>query len=292
MTTTAKFGEILKQILLDRIAADNLVLPTLPRVATQVADLIRGSDVDLKGAAQALDFEPILTAMVLRKVGGGSLGGADQISSAAQALGVLGVPKVKDLFQEAVSRQVFMSREPSISAALEEIWVHSVAVAVLARDLAALVGAEGTDDAYMVGLLHDVGKPIVALVMLEFEGMAAATQRQVKFTKDEWLGVISDIHRPVAVALAEKWGLPKNVRAVIESVDDFDVGGGICTANLVRFANALTKKVGVSVGEFDETDADAVLMIGKSLMDIDDDMASRLAKGLGVRVAESMPKEE
>jgi len=46
-----------------------------------------------------------------------------------------------------------------------KIWDHSVAVARLARDLASYVGRRDADAYYLAGLLHDIGKPVVAAML-------------------------------------------------------------------------------------------------------------------------------
>jgi hypothetical protein len=55
-------------------------------------------------------------------------------------------------------------------------------------------------------------------------------------------------------------------------------------ANFVRFGNALAKREGLYAGKVDMEDNNAMIMIGRSLLSIDDDLISRVTTGLVDRV--------
>jgi hypothetical protein len=92
--------------------------------------------------------------------------------------------------------------------------------------------------------------------------------------------VIDRIHRRVGVALGDKWELPEAVRNCLRSCDDYDVNDRVSAVNAVRFANALAKREGFYLGSVDADDNNALILIGSSLLGIDDAVIARSLAGL------------
>lgn len=93
------------------------------------------------------------------------------------------------------------------------------------------------------------------------------------------------MHRPVGVALAEKWQLPPPIVACVREAAEYDKTDRHSLANAVCFGNALAKKSGIAGGPFDADDVDALVMIGRSAIEISDDILKTLTKGLRERVS-------
>src|SRR5262249_36633417 len=154
----------------------------------------------------------------------------------------------------------------------KELWDHSLAVALIARDLSALSGQDTEmDTAYVCGLFHDLGKPIVASVLLE-AGKAVTTERGGGGRGGElWPRVVNQAHRRVGIALAEKWMLPDEAVQAIKECSEYDSAHRHSPANFVRFANAVAKREGIYPATPDLEDADAIIMIGRSLLEVNDE---------------------
>jgi HD-like signal output (HDOD) protein len=89
------------------------------------------------------------------------------------AVARLGIKTLVTLLQELAAEQVFTSRDPVIRNTFRGIWEHCLGVAHLSRDLAGMVKGMVPDTAYLAGLFHDIGKPVVAAMLLEAERAAA-----------------------------------------------------------------------------------------------------------------------
>jgi len=149
----------------------------------------------------------------------------------------------------------------------------------------ALTGEGDSESAYLAGLLHDVGKPVVASVLLELERQLTEVYQKGWIDSGEWLAVVRTVHRKVAVALAEKWQLPGPIIVCIKDSAEYDKGDRHSLANAVCFSNALAKKTGIYAGEVLAEDNDAIIMIGRSVIGISDDILRTLTKGLRERVS-------
>jgi putative nucleotidyltransferase with HDIG domain len=279
-----KLSEQVQTILEKRIADNQLTLPAPPAVVTKTMALLRDPSFTPKDASPIIERDSVLAARVLRAANSVQHGGMERARSLPQALTRLGIEKLKATLVEVAAHRLFESRDQRIADATRGLWEHSLAVAMLSRDVAALSGQTETESAYLSGLLHDIGKPVVAWLLLEAEKSVVGTRTNVWIEPEVWIDVINRTHRPVGVVLATKWGLPESVSAAIADCAEYNGNDRLNVANCVRFANALAKREGIYVGKVDQSDCDALVMIGRSLLGIDDSVLQRLSGGLGERV--------
>ncbi len=280
-----KLATELKNILLKRIQSDQLVVPTIPSVVQKVQEALReGDQAAAKRASEILEQDAFLAARALRAALGSKGGGGQKKPTLSDAVNKLGPRGVKAVLVEATTQKVFVSRDAEIASALRRIWEHSVAVGTLARDVLALSGHADSDAAYLAGLLHDIGKPVVASILLEAERQTTELYNRPWISCGEWVEVIGKTHRAVGLALAEKWQLPEGILKCLQEDLDYDNADRTSVVNAVVFANALAKKTGVYVGTVDADDIDAIVMIGRSLIGVNDEVLKTLTKGLKDRV--------
>lgn len=279
----------LENILTKKIENDQFVLPSLPQVATKCLGLLRGADMSLRDAAKLMESDPVLTAQLLKVVNSAAMAGREPIRSLLQAVTRMGAQKLRSFLIEASARKVFESNDARIAQACAGLWQHAVAVAILCRDLVVFTGVGDPEFAYLGGLLHDIGKPVVAGMLLETERAIQGTRAQgMWISGDDWIGVVQRCHRRVGVALCERWQMPDVVCRSVADCEEYDNSDRTCVANVVRFANALAKQAGYYVGDVSKDDNDALVMIGRSLLNISEELTTKLATGLKKSVREQM----
>jgi putative nucleotidyltransferase with HDIG domain len=277
-----KLAGELKAILLRRVASDQLVVPTIPAVAVRVNDLLKEGDAGLRRAPDVLGQDAFLAARAFRASPTKGVGGKK--ATMGDVLTGLGAKGLRGLLMDATSTKMHVSRDPEIASAIKRTWEHAVAVGTLARDVLALSGRPDSEAAYLAGLLHDLGKVVVASILLEAERQTTELYNRAWISGSDWVEVVRLCHRPVGLAIAEKWQLPDEVLKCMQDGLDYDNNDRTSLVNAVCFANALAKKSGVYVGTFDADDVDAIVMIGRSLIGVNDEILKTLLKGLKERV--------
>lgn len=287
MADLGEFPQKLRQIVLDKLAADKLALPTMPTVALRCMELLNHEDVRMRDLVKEIERDPIASALVLRLANSAALAGTG-CSTVNQALTRIGTKPLKTLFVQMATRDVFKSKDRQIAESFKQIWEHSLASGLLARDVAALVGGVDQDVAYQAGLLHDIGKPVLGIMLLELEKVQRSGVRREWLSGTAWMAVVNGVHRDVAVALARKWNLPEAVRHSVQTCGDYDISERHSIGNVVRFGNAVTKLAGVYPGEFDAAENQALVMVGRSLVGIEGEVVDRMTNGLRDRVQESL----
>jgi putative nucleotidyltransferase with HDIG domain len=272
-----KLAEQLEMILGNRIAQDNLTLPLLPAMVGKTNEIVRRNDATAKDIVGAIEVDPILAAMVLRQ------GAAAHCLTLDQVVSKVGAQKVRSLLAEACSHRVTESRDPKSAEATRLLWDHARAVAILAQNVAVLAGVEEPDLCFLAGLLHDIGKPVVATMLLEAEAQIAQRNPKLWIDGDTWIGVIERTHRKIGIDLAKKWQFPDDVQAAVLPFVDYDVANRQSVLNAVHFANALAKQMGIALGEVSAGDNDALVMVGKSMLGLDDDAIARISEDARTR---------
>lgn len=284
MQAQEKLAQKLEDIVLARLAENTLTLPPPPLAVTRCLALVRTPDFALRDSVPIIESDPVVAARVLKAANSAAHGGMERAKSIAQAVTRIGVERLKAILMEIAAQRLFESRDPRIQEACRGVWEHSLAVAMLSRDVAALTGVEDTECAYLAGLLHDVGKPVVAWALLEAEKLVVGTRTNIWIDAALWVEAIQRSHRKAGVQLAAKWGLPEAIASAIADSAEYDSLNRLSPGNCVRFANALAKREGLYVGEIDADDVDALVMIGRSLLGMDDVVMQRLCSGLQERV--------
>jgi putative nucleotidyltransferase with HDIG domain len=274
-----RVGSKLASILVERIHKDKLVLPSMPTAARECLQLLEDPSQPLAKVAAAIGRDPIIAPQVLRRAKSALLGRNTHIRTIEHAVARLGSRQLRALLIDLSARRLFDSRNPAIRRATRDLWEHSLAVAVLARAIAKLRRDVDPEVAYLSGLLHDVGKPVAAALLLDLE-RGAAVAPEGWLASGAWLGVVQECHREVGVALARSWDLSEEVRLVIARCDRYAAEGAGSTASVVCLANALAKREGIYAGEVDSEQVEALIAEGQVLFKLSDSMLANLLKEL------------
>jgi putative nucleotidyltransferase with HDIG domain len=280
------FKAKLEQIMLARIEGDRLGLPAMPAVAARCIELTRVPDVRIGDIVALVERDPVTTASVLKVANSAALGARAPAAGLMQAVNRIGLEKLRTILMQVSVRQIFQSRDRRIGDAFRGLWKHSIAVALLSRDLSLSLGSLDPEAAYQVGLLHDVGKPVVAIMLLEAEKTMTGKAKLEWMNSDQWMTIVQELHRPVGRALTRKWGLPEEVLDAIERCDDYDPTARLSIGNVTRFANAVCKQRGLYTGNFDTVAVDVLVMIGRSLLGLEDETIDKITRDLAERTAE------
>lgn len=274
------FADQLEKIVKSRIEKDSLTLPTLAAVAFKAIELTRTADFNMQAATSLIEKDPVLAVQVLRLSKTAAVATHEPCNTIGQAISRLGPKNLRGVLVEISSRRALESRDSKVMAAVKTLWEHSRAVAQLAQRVAVVSGASDPDTAYLAGLLHDLGKPVVATILLEAESQIAQRNPKLWIDFATWIDVVQRCHRPIGLDLARKWQLPDEIQKAIEECGDYDPANRLSTGNAVRFANAVVKQQGIYTGSVSAEDNDALIMIGRSLLGIDDETLTRLSSDL------------
>src|SRR5271154_5823022 len=141
-------------------------LPTLPNYVLDLNALLSNASVDLKKVGNVIRTDPSLTAQVLRLSNSALFGLRRRVISIEQAAVLLGTERLRTLVLTCSVMQFAGKRLPK--AQLSTFWHHSFLCALLSERLAGHLHYCEKEQAYLGGLLHDIGQlPMWILVIGE-----------------------------------------------------------------------------------------------------------------------------
>jgi HD-like signal output (HDOD) protein len=225
-------------------------LSTLPTVVKKIIELTQDPDVSMADVENAVSTDPVISTRILRIVNSAYYSFFREITSLRQAIVVLGLEATKSLIYGTSIISVF-GRESKIAGfSLEGFWQYSAACGNISRTLAALLNYQGHHECFMAGLVHDIGKIVLANHLPgEFEkAISVAHEKRVPL-REAAEEVMGFHHGDVGRQLAVRWRLPRLLEEVIAYHDTpYRAEQHPEIAAIVRLASllCLEHKIGVS----------------------------------------------
>jgi HD-like signal output (HDOD) protein len=164
-----------------------------------------------------VSHDPALVTRILKVVNSSFYGLPGQIGSIERAIVLLGLNAVKNLAVAASLGQLFRGVKGSDGFSPKDLWTHCIAVGVAARDLARQMTLPVADEAFLAGMIHDMGilvelqvHPEEARQVIKTAQTSGATRSFCDLERDA-LGVD---HQQLGQALAEQWKFPRACQLV------------------------------------------------------------------------------
>jgi putative nucleotidyltransferase with HDIG domain len=190
-------------------------LPPAPMLVTQLLDLFRQPDCDVDAIVQVISYEPSLTAQILRTCNSACFAGEQPPGDIFEAVARLGFYQVYCLVVSLFGARARAMEGVDKAVNVEEMWRHSVAVAVAASIVEEETG-QAKAAAFTAGLLHDIGKLVLASV--EGERYAKVLQKAAEeggpLCELERAALAMD-HAELGGELLRRWNLPPEVAAAV-----------------------------------------------------------------------------
>ena len=183
-------------------------LPTLPGVAARVVSLTSDPDLDLKDLAEAIEHDQALSAKVLRTINSSFYGLRSKCSTINQAIVMLGLSSVKCLAL-GFSLVDTMEAEKLNGFDYGAFWRRGIYTGVAAKHVARAAHADWEDEAFLGGLLQDIG--VIAMYQAlgaDYAAVVASTKGDHRELVRRELAALEVQHPEIGAMLAARWRLP------------------------------------------------------------------------------------
>ncbi len=189
-------------------------LPPMPQVAAQVMELLSDPNSQMSDMVKVLSLDPALVARLIRVSNSALYGRGEQTTSLGQAVVRLGANTVRSLVMAASMKSLFPLDKTNVGVWGQALWQHSVECGLATRCVAQAVAYPDPEEAFVAGVLHDVGKVVILLHKTdEYRHILkrqAATKGNFATVEREVLGFD---HTEVGTLLLDKWQMPGNLKA-------------------------------------------------------------------------------
>ena len=195
------------------LATSNIRLPSFPDAVVQIRDALEHEDCDIRRIAELASLESVLASRLLQAANSAFYNAAgNSVSDLNAAVMRLGLLEVRNMAIALAVEQLFIAEEHAgLKKELALLWRRSIMLASVAEVLAAECSDVCREQAFLCGLLHEVGKLYMLTKASEFPGVTVDLRARSD-TPDSW-------HPQVGRCIVENWGFDGAVVATLQPLE-------------------------------------------------------------------------
>jgi HD-like signal output (HDOD) protein len=190
-------------------------IATLPEVTAEIIRTVEDPRSTAGALHKIVSHDPALVTRILKVVNSAFYGLPGQIGSIERAIVLLGLTAVKNIAVAASLGQMFRGARLSVEFSAKDLWTHCVAVGVTAREIARQMKLTIADEAFLAGMIHDVGLLVELQLWPENLRKVCETARTGSQSFcDVERAILGVDHEQLGMGLAEHWKFPRPVQLV------------------------------------------------------------------------------
>jgi len=228
-----------------RLAAGSLTVPVFHAVAVRLQQVLAHPDFNMEEVHALINADPGLASQVLRSANSAFYSGLSKVNTIREAIVRLGSREVANLAMLTTQQELYRSEDPAYNAIMQTLWKHAYCCALGSRWLAQKAGfGAQAQEAFLAGLLHDIGKLFLLKVM---EEVARDERVKANATAAVLEEVLSSLHVEQGHALMEQWHMPQVYCEVVAGHENEPWDRGNVLLAMVRLANLACRKLGIGL---------------------------------------------
>jgi len=235
----------LAEIIRELVDADRVRLPVHPMLSKQVIAALETAGAESQLSWALVSRDPALICNLFRAANSSFFAGLPKTASVEEAIIRLGSGKAAEVIKQVCREGKNSTQGPLLSLYMPRLWQHAQGCAIGASWLANRCGYQNlSDQAYLAGLLHDVGKQYLLTAL---EEVACSDEYGFRLTESLVEEVLSTMHIQQGIRLFEDWNLADIYKEVVADHHDDDLESLIIVVALVKLANKGCHKLGLGL---------------------------------------------
>ena len=243
-------------------------LPTPPAILDKAIKLTSDLQSDINIISRTISADQSLTAKVIRFSNSPIYGQIRRITSLADAIKILGFSQIKSIIITATTFQLFEScSQINIAMAL---WHHSLSTAIACKLIAKKIGNVDNEEAYLAGLLHDIGKMVLLKTVPKLYSNIIKEIKETNKTFEEIEKKELEFDNiMISEVLLMNWGFEK--RFVSEIINHHKCrlnikSPSIKLSQILAFADGISNYIGVGFYESYKNNIETDIYLGNRLI--------------------------
>jgi HD-like signal output (HDOD) protein len=188
-------------------------LPKLSPMMTQLLAQLSRRDCEILDLAQTVERDPLLSGQILRLANSAIFGRLRPVASVRHAIAMVGIGAMRKFVLASSIANLFSRTKVAANFSIRRFNVHSVATATLVELLSEEVPFESGEDAFLAGLLHDIGKLLIAVSLPqryeEILALLAVTGGTLIEAERQVIGID---HAELSGLAVSRWGLSEGIQ--------------------------------------------------------------------------------
>jgi len=192
------------------LASRSLDVPLLPTVAAEVLSSSLDDQSNAARLAELIQQDQGLASHLLRVVNSPVFRGNSEIVALQQAIARLGMERIREIAL-TVSLKGTMLQAGPFENLVSAAWQHGLRTALWSKEIAR-AAIKNVETAYLCGLLHNIGTPLVINRLAQLDS---------DLSQSDMIELADLFNTPAGLLLVEEWRLPGSVDLTIRFLDDF-----------------------------------------------------------------------
>jgi len=188
-------------------AIESIQLPSMPQILLRFLSAANDDQLSMAELAKVVEQDPALSARILTVANSPALRCGVEIKSLDQGLVVLGTRLMRTLAACLAVQSVFARSGGNLRYDLTGFWGHTLRVAELAYAIASRVNYPDAAEAYLAGLLHDIGQLLLLGGMGDSYGILLDRSTDETTLQDNEDSLLGTDHSAVGAWLIDQWDL-------------------------------------------------------------------------------------
>lgn len=200
---------------IDRVFRQIGDVSSLPTCAVEIMELARNSDADADDLIGVIRSDPAIAMRIMRTVNSSFHGVRESVADLKQAVMLLGFQEIRNIAMSAYVAPLFRETNGYKGYTREGLWNHMVGTGVVAQEIARISGRVNPHEAYLAGLLHDIGFVMIDQYLHKpFRRVIDAVRPDMPAYEVE-RDTIGFDHAELGEYVAVQWKLPKHLTDAI-----------------------------------------------------------------------------
>ena len=240
-----KQEESLIEIANEFMSSDKTVLLPFDRNTLRIQQEIGKEEPSVQLIENLIVSDPALTSQVLRMANSAFYRGLTKVSTVRNAMVRIGITEIANIVSLVTHGKNFHSKDAVMRGILVKLWEHSVGCAIGSQWLAMRLGLkEYCHEAFVAGLLHDVGKLFLITTIDAIVTSGRIASRPSSELMNE---LMTNMHTKYGHSLLKNWNLPEIYCETALSHHEETSGDDDTLLLLVRVANFACSKMGIGL---------------------------------------------
>jgi putative nucleotidyltransferase with HDIG domain len=183
-------------------------LPAFSPILNKLVSTLADENVSFAVVGELIEKDAVLAGRVLRVVNSAIYGRRSQVNSVRHAVSMIGIQKLRNFSLGFLVSSMWSRATVTANWSHSRFNVHSIATALMADLLAQRMPVEYAEGAFTAGLLHDVGKLLLAIAVPD---EVSKLVRKGGWTQASELDTFGITHEELSVEILQQWRLPVQI---------------------------------------------------------------------------------
>ena len=225
-----------------RLEQGEVELPVFDNIATRLDQGVRENKMDVASMCEILEEDPVLVSELLKVANSPHFAGLSPIAGLREAFVRLGMRQISSIVFSVSQKRMYSASKGLFRTRLNDLWTHVSAVSLGSRWVAANTGhRQLADEAFVTGLLHDVGKLSILCIIEQI-----SIDNGSDYSTDTIDFALDGLYCSHGSELVKKWNMPENFQTIVESQNDETVDEHNIILSIIRLVNRACIILGIS----------------------------------------------